>query len=181
MNGRAEPNGKFAEMHQLNLRAIVARLSGKPHIRVEAGSFVDRFGDQEREPGSTEAGLAQAIRKDERTAAGDGGRSGLRFRSKAVGEHRKGKLGVAGPCITPATLRAGRNGLDRASSACAQPSVSRENGGGMTLQELRITKRDEILYIAARHGARNVRLFGSVARGENDARSVTCLDFLSQS
>lgn len=27
-------------------------------------------------------------------------------------------------------------------------------------------KRDEILRLAARHGARNVRVFGSVARGE---------------
>lgn len=31
--------------------------------------------------------------------------------------------------------------------------------------------RNEILAIAARHGARNVRLFGSVARGEADERS----------
>src|SRR6266496_3752671 len=28
------------------------------------------------------------------------------------------------------------------------------------------SKRDEILALAARHGARNVRVFGSVARGE---------------
>lgn len=28
--------------------------------------------------------------------------------------------------------------------------------------------RDEILEIASRHGARNVRLFGSVARGDDD-------------
>jgi uncharacterized protein len=32
-------------------------------------------------------------------------------------------------------------------------------------------KRDEILRIAARHGASNVRVFGSVARGEADAQS----------
>jgi predicted nucleotidyltransferase len=32
-------------------------------------------------------------------------------------------------------------------------------------------KREEILHIAARHGARNVRVFGSVARGEADAQS----------
>jgi hypothetical protein len=31
-----------------------------------------------------------------------------------------------------------------------------------TIQE----KREEILHLAARHGARNLRLFGSVARGE---------------
>lgn len=46
----------------------------------------------------------------------------------------------------------------------------------MTLQELRATKREEILRIAARRGARNVRVFGSVARGENDPLSD--IDFL---
>jgi uncharacterized protein len=40
----------------------------------------------------------------------------------------------------------------------------------MTLQEL-LSKRDEILSIAERHGAFNVRIFGSVARGEADAIS----------
>jgi hypothetical protein len=34
------------------------------------------------------------------------------------------------------------------------------------IEELLKTKRQEILTIAARHGARNVRVFGSVARGE---------------
>ena len=37
-------------------------------------------------------------------------------------------------------------------------------------------KRDEILRIAAKHGARNVRVFGSVARGE--ARPESDVDFL---
>ncbi len=46
----------------------------------------------------------------------------------------------------------------------------------MTLQVLRSTKRDEILRIAANRGARNIRVFGSVARGESDARSD--IDFL---
>lgn len=32
-------------------------------------------------------------------------------------------------------------------------------------------KREEILQVAARRGARNVRVFGSVARGEADAES----------
>ncbi|MGH9618693.1 MAG: nucleotidyltransferase family protein [Bryobacteraceae bacterium] len=36
----------------------------------------------------------------------------------------------------------------------------------MTLEELRRTKRHQILQAAARHGARNVRIFGSAARGE---------------
>jgi predicted nucleotidyltransferase len=35
----------------------------------------------------------------------------------------------------------------------------------MTLQDLR-NRRDEILRVAAAHGASNVRVFGSVARGE---------------
>ncbi len=33
------------------------------------------------------------------------------------------------------------------------------------------SRRDEILRLAAEHGARNVRIFGSVARGEEDAAS----------
>ena len=36
----------------------------------------------------------------------------------------------------------------------------------MTLTELLGDKREEILRIAAQHGATNVRVFGSVARGE---------------
>jgi hypothetical protein len=55
--------GRFAEVHQLNIRAIVARLTRKPRIRVEAGAFVGRFGDQEYELGSTAAGPARAIRR----------------------------------------------------------------------------------------------------------------------
>jgi hypothetical protein len=54
---------KFAEVHQLNIRLIVARLSAKPLIRVEAGTFIGQFGGQKYELGPTEAGVAQAIRK----------------------------------------------------------------------------------------------------------------------
>jgi uncharacterized protein len=36
----------------------------------------------------------------------------------------------------------------------------------MKIEELLKYKRQEILAIAARHGAHNVRIFGSVARGE---------------
>jgi hypothetical protein len=42
---------------------MVARLSAKLVIRVESGSFVGRFGDQEYELGSTGTGVAQAIRR----------------------------------------------------------------------------------------------------------------------
>ena len=41
----------------------------------------------------------------------------------------------------------------------------------MTLDELRRSKRDEILRIATKHGACNVRVFGSLARGENSPTS----------
>ena len=54
---------RFAEVHQLNVRAIVARLSAKPFIRVESGVFVGRCGEEEYALGSTEAGLARAIRR----------------------------------------------------------------------------------------------------------------------
>jgi predicted nucleotidyltransferase len=40
----------------------------------------------------------------------------------------------------------------------------------MDIQALRV-KREEILQIAAEHGARTVRVFGSVARGEADTAS----------
>jgi len=38
----------------------------------------------------------------------------------------------------------------------------------MRTEELLREKREEILQIAERHGARNVRVFGSVARGDSD-------------
>jgi predicted nucleotidyltransferase len=46
----------------------------------------------------------------------------------------------------------------------------------MKLEELRRSKRDAILQLARNHGARNVRVFGSVARGEHSASSD--IDFL---
>ncbi len=46
----------------------------------------------------------------------------------------------------------------------------------MDIAELLASKKDEILRIAATHGARNVRVFGSVARGE--ARPDSDVDFL---
>jgi uncharacterized protein len=45
----------------------------------------------------------------------------------------------------------------------------------MGIEELR-NRRDEILQVATRHGARHVRIFGSVARGDADERSD--VDFL---
>ena len=46
----------------------------------------------------------------------------------------------------------------------------------MSIRELLQSKREKILQIAARHGARKVRVFGSVARGE--ARRGSDIDFL---
>lgn len=46
----------------------------------------------------------------------------------------------------------------------------------MKLQELVKQKRNEIIHIAARHGASDVRLIGSVARNEETAQSD--IDFL---
>jgi uncharacterized protein len=41
----------------------------------------------------------------------------------------------------------------------------------VSLPELLQEKREEILEVAKNHGARNVRVFGSVARGDADAES----------
>jgi predicted nucleotidyltransferase len=41
----------------------------------------------------------------------------------------------------------------------------------MTFEQLLKEKREELLRVCARHGARNVRIFGSVARGESDEAS----------
>ncbi len=41
----------------------------------------------------------------------------------------------------------------------------------MSLNELLQEKREDILRIATRRGATNVRIFGSVARGEADSKS----------
>jgi hypothetical protein len=46
----------------------------------------------------------------------------------------------------------------------------------MGVEELLETKREGILRLAAQHGAKNVRIFGSAARGEAEASSD--IDFL---
>jgi predicted nucleotidyltransferase len=46
----------------------------------------------------------------------------------------------------------------------------------MGIEPLLTYHREQILELAARHGARNVRVFGSVARGE--ARPDSDIDFL---
>jgi len=46
----------------------------------------------------------------------------------------------------------------------------------MSISQLLQSKRSQIIQIAARHGAQNVRVFGSVVRG--DARPDSDIDFL---
>jgi predicted nucleotidyltransferase len=46
----------------------------------------------------------------------------------------------------------------------------------MSVDELLKTKREDVLRVAARHGARNVRVFGSAAKGE--AGPTSDVDFL---
>lgn len=46
----------------------------------------------------------------------------------------------------------------------------------MTTEQLVKSRREDILRVAARHGAHNIRVFGSVARGE--AGEASDVDFL---
>jgi predicted nucleotidyltransferase len=55
---------------------------------------------------------------------------------------------------------------------CERPRES----NSMTLREQVLAQREAVLRAAARRGARNVRLFGSAARG--DAEADSDLDFL---
>jgi uncharacterized protein len=48
----------------------------------------------------------------------------------------------------------------------------------MTLHDLQTARREQILQLAAQRGARSVRVFGSVVRGDNDASSD--VDFLAE-
>jgi uncharacterized protein len=52
----------------------------------------------------------------------------------------------------------------------------KSNRALMTLQDLRETRRTEILRLASQRGARKVRVFGSVVRGDN--RPGSDVDFL---
>jgi predicted nucleotidyltransferase len=51
-----------------------------------------------------------------------------------------------------------------------------KENGDVTLEELRRSKKEQILQVAASYGAHNVRVFGSVARGDSAAGSD--IDFL---
>jgi uncharacterized protein len=56
-------------------------------------------------------------------------------------------------------------------------AVGGRKRGAITIREVLLAKRENILRIAATRGARNVRVFGSVARG--DASESSDLDLLA--
>jgi hypothetical protein len=54
---------KFAELHDLDIPAIVCKLNLKPTIRVETGRFVAYLENQKYVLGKTEAGIGPAVRE----------------------------------------------------------------------------------------------------------------------
>jgi hypothetical protein len=54
---------KFAEAHNLDIPAIVARLNRKPLIRIETGMFIGYLEDQQYLLGTTADGIASAVRR----------------------------------------------------------------------------------------------------------------------
>jgi hypothetical protein len=62
---------RFAQVHQLDIPAIVRRLNTKPVIRVEAGAFVGYLESQQYWLGPTRDGIEPAVRKMVRLCAED--------------------------------------------------------------------------------------------------------------
>src|SRR5437016_13521889 len=56
-----------------------------------------------------------------------------------------------------------------------QKKTNHKRGTKMSLNELLLEKREDILRVAARRGAFNIRVFGSVARGKADEKSGIAL------
>jgi len=54
---------KFSEVHQLDIPALVRRLSAKPVVRIEAGEFVGRLNGEEYALGPARRCVAEAIAK----------------------------------------------------------------------------------------------------------------------
>ncbi|MGA3028350.1 MAG: hypothetical protein ABSF98_26680 [Bryobacteraceae bacterium] len=54
---------RFSEVHGLDIPALVARLSAKPCIRVESGLFIGLLRGEEYLLGTTQIGIARAVRK----------------------------------------------------------------------------------------------------------------------
>jgi hypothetical protein len=53
----------FAELHDLDIPALVRRLNLKPIIRVQAGSFIGYLEDQQYLLGTTVEGVSTAVRR----------------------------------------------------------------------------------------------------------------------
>ena len=62
---------KFAELHDLDIPAVVVRLSLKPFIRVETGMFIGCLEDQQYLLGTTKDGIASAVRRMTRLCGED--------------------------------------------------------------------------------------------------------------
>ena len=54
---------RFAEVHNLDIPAVVRRLNLKPVIRIESGSFVGYLDDRQYVLGTTNTGVQTAVRK----------------------------------------------------------------------------------------------------------------------
>ena len=62
---------KFAQVHDLDIPAIVRRLNTKPVIRIEAGAFVGYLESRQYRLGPTGEGILPAVRKMIRLSAED--------------------------------------------------------------------------------------------------------------
>jgi hypothetical protein len=62
---------RFAQVHNLDIPAIVQRLNLKPVIRIESGAFVGYLEDRQYVLGHTDTGVTTAVRKMVRICAED--------------------------------------------------------------------------------------------------------------
>lgn len=103
-------------------------------------------------------------------------------RLKAAGERADALRAEARGLLVDAVVRAKRAGMSQRAIASAlgrsQPEVSRllPTHFHLFIPRSRVgdklaVHRDEIIRLAGKHGASNVRVFGSVARGEDTAES----------
>jgi len=83
---------KFSEKHNLDIPAIVRRLSAKPVIRIEADFFVTYFENSMYVLGKTEGGIRPAVQEAVRLFREVGGDPGA-----AVGPTHAQAVSVSGP------------------------------------------------------------------------------------
>jgi hypothetical protein len=62
---------KFAELHKLDIPAVVSRLNRKPLIRIETGKFIGYLEEQQYLLGMVEEGIAGAVRRMSRLCEED--------------------------------------------------------------------------------------------------------------